>query len=207
MKDIIRGTSPVKRSERYTYRDYRGWPADERWELIHGTPYSMSPAPRRIHQAIVIQIAGQLDSFFAGKQCRPHIAPIDLFLDRNADPVTADNSAVDDLDSIDTIVQPDAFVVCDPQKLVDEGVRGAPDFVIEVLSPGTAMKDQTEKRKLYEEHRVAEYWIINPDTLELFVYILKDDGTYGLPTVADLRDGVESIRFKGLHIAVRPEDL
>ena len=201
MSEVVHGTSPVKRTERYTYGDYRLWPAEERWELIHGVAHNMSPAPRRVHQAILAKVYVQLDAYFSGKPCRPYIAPVDVFLPDEG------VGAVEPLDQVTTVVQPDAFVVCAPEKLVDEGVRGAPDFVIEVLSPGTAMKDQSEKRKLYEAHRVSEYWIINPDTFEVFVYTLKESGGYGLPTVADLRDRVPVTRFPDLSIQVRPEDL
>lgn len=211
MSEIIRGTSPMKRPDRYTYRDYRGWSDEERWELIDGTAYSMSPAPRRIHQLLLARVYVQLDAFFAGKPCRPHIAPVDVVLadsDDAGDDASPDKAADDDAaDDAPTVVQPDAFVVCDPVKLVDEGVRGAPDFIVEVLSPGTAMKDQSEKRKLYEAHRVDEYWIVNPDTFEVFVYTLKENGSYGLPVVADLREGVSARRFPGLTIVVRPADI
>ena len=104
------------------------------------------------------------------------------------------------------MVQPDAFVVCDKSKLIDEGVKGAPDFIIEILSPSTAMKDQTEKRRLYEEKGVREYWILNPETLELFIYTLKD-GRYGLPATADIREPVAVGIFEGLSLTVREEDL
>lgn len=192
----VAGTSPSKGERPFTYADYKSWPDGERWELIDGEAYAMSPAPRRVHQSMAIQFAGQLDAFFSGKPCRPYVAPVDVFL------LEADES----LDDAVQVVQPDAFVVCDRSKLVDEGVRGAPDFVIEVLSPHTAMKDQTQKRRLYEKHRVREYWIVNPETFELFIYTLKNDA-YGLPSVADLREPVPVSVFPGLALKVRPEDL
>lgn len=196
MSDVIHGTSPTKRPDRYTYRDYRGWPDDERWELIHGVAFAMSPAPRLRHQMVLLQIGAQLDAFFNGKPCRPVLSPVDVVL--------VDDESIDDAQ---TVVQPDAFVVCDPEKLVDEGVLGAPDFIIEVLSPNTAMKDQSEKRVLYEAHGVGEYWIVNPDTLEVFIYTLKSDRTYGLPAVADLRKSPTVSLFPDLSLTVRPEDL
>jgi Uma2 family endonuclease len=195
--DMVKGTSALKRPEGYTYADYKQWPEDERWELIYGEAWSMSPAPRRKHQGQVIQIAAQLDQFFSGKPCRPHIAPVDVFLLQEGE----------EAEAAKTVVQPDAFVVCDPGKLTDEGVIGAPDFIIEVLSPATAMKDQTEKRLLYEAQGVREYWIINPDTFELFIYTLKENRKYGLPEVADLREAVPVRIFEGLSLKVRPEDL
>ncbi|PKL08546.1 MAG: Uma2 family endonuclease [Spirochaetae bacterium HGW-Spirochaetae-7] len=193
---VVPGTSPRKGERPFTYGDYKSWPEGEHWELIHGEAYSMSPAPRRLHQNLVLQFAAELDSFFAGKPCRPHIAPVDVFLPEG-------DEAIDD---IEHVVQPDAFVVCDKSKLIDEGVLGAPDFVVEVLSPGTAMKDQTQKRMLYESHSVREYWIVNPDTLEVFIYLLKDS-KYGLPSVADLREATAVNIFPGLALRARPEDL
>jgi len=156
----------------------------------------MSPAPKRLHQTILGSIFTQLSNFFSGKACRPHIAPVDVFLPEPGQ---------DTLD-VKNVVQPDAFVVCDKEKLTDLGVVGAPDFVIEILSPSTAMKDQSEKRRLYEEKGVREYWILNPDTFELFIYSLKE-GKYGLPQVADIRTVVDVGIFEGLSLQVREEDL
>jgi Uma2 family endonuclease len=197
MADQVQGTSALKHPDHYTYRDYKNWPDDERWELIDGAAYDMSPAPRRLHQTILMQISSQLDTFFSGKPCWPHIAPVDVFL----------SDAEQGSDDAKNVVQPDAFVVCDKNKLNDQGVMGAPDFIIEILSPSTAMKDQTEKRKLYEAKGVREYWILNPDTFELFIYTLKEDGTYGLPSVADIRTPVRVNIFEGLALQVREEDL
>lgn len=190
------GTGALKRPDRYTYRDYRSWPEGERWELIDGHAWSMSPAPRRVHQGIIVKVSAQLDAHFAAGPCKSYVAPCDVFLPEDDEP----------LDEVRHVVQPDAFVVCDESSLIDEGVRGAPALVIEVLSPTTALKDQSEKRMLYEAHGVAEYWIINPDTFEVFRYRLTD-GRYPLPEVADLRLGITSSRFPNLTVRVRREDL
>lgn len=125
---IPSSTSPRKSERPFTYRDYRSWPEDERWELIDGVAYAMSPAPRLLHQSLLGGLFAQIYSFFDGKPCRP-IAPIDVFL-------PAGDEALGD---IEHVVQPDAFLVCDKSKLIDEGVLGAPDFIIEVLSPNTAI--------------------------------------------------------------------
>lgn len=195
-KHPVAGTSPLKQDDRFTYRDYKTWPEDERWELIDGVAYAMSPAPRRKHQTLLGSLYAQLAPFFTGKPCRPHIAPVDVFLPEGDEA----------LDEVEQVVQPDAFVVCDPGKLLEEGVRGAPDFVIEILSPTTAMKDQTEKRVLYEKHGVREFWIVNPNTFETFIY--RHNGTaYGLPSVADIRQPIPVAIFEGLTLRVRPEDL
>ncbi len=190
------GTGALKRPGRFTYRDYKTWPAEERWELIYGEAYAMSPAPQRVHQTLLAKVYVQIDAYFAGRPCRPHIAPVDVFLLKAGETV----------DNAEHVVQPDAFVVCDEQKLADNGVVGAPDLVIEVLSPTTAMKDQSEKRLLYEKYGVREYWIINPDTFELFAYTLQD-GRFPLPAVADLREGFTGVVFPHLTVRVRPEDL
>lgn len=195
-EEVLKGTSPLKHPDRYTYRDYRNWPEEERWELIDGAAWDMSPAPRRLHQTILMQLTSQLDSFFSGKPCRPHIAPVDVFFPEPGQ----------DTEDTKNVVQPDAFVVCDREKLSELGVVGAPDFILEILSPSTAMKDQTEKRRLYEEYGVREYWILNPDTFELFIYSLKE-GKYGLPRPADIRGAVEVGIFEGLSLQVRTEDL
>jgi Uma2 family endonuclease len=195
-EEVIKGTNPLTHPDRYTYRDYRNWPGEERWELIDGVAWDMSPAPKRRHQTILGSLYTQLSIFFSGKPCRPHIAPVDVFfIEPGQDTQDAKN-----------VVQPDAFVVCEKDKLTDIGVVGAPDFILEILSPSTAMKDQSEKRRLYEEHGVREYWILNPDTFELFIYTLKD-GTYGLPRVVDIRSAVEVGIFDGLSLQVREEDL
>jgi Uma2 family endonuclease len=195
-ENVVAGTSPLKSDRPFTYDDYKSWPDTERWELINGVAYAMSPAPRRLHQSLAIQFASQLDTFFAGKPCRPNIAPMDVFLPEGDEA----------LEEIEHIVQPDVFVVCDKTKLIDKGILGAPDFIIEVLSQSTAMKDQTEKRRLYEARGVREYWIVNPDTLEVFMYLLRGD-QYGLPSVADLRGPVPVAIFPGLELKARPEDL
>jgi len=192
----IPGTNPRKEKDRYSYKDYKTWGEEERWELIKGVPYAMSPSPQRRHQALVVQFISQLDTFFRGKPCRPLTVPVDVFFPEGEE----------DLDSIKTIVQPDILVVCDPSKLIEEGVRGAPDFIVEILSPATALKDQSEKKELYEKKGVREYWVVNPHTLETFVYLLQD-GSYGLPRAYSLRASVDVTIFPGLALRAREEEL
>ncbi len=193
------GTSAIDPNAHYTYRDYKTWPEDERWELINGKAvplYGMSPAPKLRHQTLLFKLASQLDAFFEGKPCHPFISPVDVFFPKTGEA----------LDENDQVVQPDLFVVCDQAKLFDEGIHGAPDFIIEILSPSTALRDQSDKRALYEEGGVREYWIVNPDTLEAFIYTLTE-GSYGLPRVADLREPTPSSIFQGLTLKARKADL
>lgn len=119
-------------AERFSYRDYLSWqdPA-ERWELIDGVAYDMSPAPLRIHQDILGELYAEIKKFLKDKPCRVYVAPFDVRLPRNAD---------DRDEQIDTVVQPDITVVCDPSKLDERGMKGAPDLVVEVFSLSTAKK-------------------------------------------------------------------
>jgi Uma2 family endonuclease len=192
----------LKADRRYTYRDYRGRPDDERWELIDGVAYGTSPAPRREHQGLVGAVYRALADHLAaaasgrGPGCKAYVSPIDVFF----------SAADEELDETSVVLQPDVVAVCDPAKLIPEGIQGAPDLVIEVISPGTAMRDQTEKRAIYEREGVREYWIANPMTLEVLVYTLID-GRYGLPVPASLPEGVPSRVFPGLVVVVRADDL
>jgi Uma2 family endonuclease len=146
---------------RYTVADYLNWPDDERWELIAGEVYNMSPAPTVKHQSIVGDFYNQLKQQLKGKSCVPYVAPLDVVLSDN------------------DVVQPDVLVVCDPAKITEENIQGAPDLVVEVLSPGTALKDMREKKALYERSGVREYVVIDP--LEEYVqrFCLQNDGHYG----------------------------
>lgn len=150
----------VKREKRYTYHDYLTWEDDERWELIDGVVYNMTPAPAFRHQRVAGNFYRILGNRLWGKPCVAGIAPTDIVL-----------SEYD-------VVQPDVFVVCDKSKITETMIKGAPDLVIEVLSPSTSLKDKREKRFLYEKYCVKEYIII--DVTEQYVerFVLKE-GLYG----------------------------
>ncbi len=163
---------PASESSHFTYADYCTWPDEERWELIDGEPYAMSPAPARVHQEVVVELVRQIGNHLQGSRCRVYVAPFDVRL--------PDHDEADE--AVATVVQPDIAVICDPDKLDDKGCRGAPDWIIEVLSPTTAAKDQIRKRELYERHGVREYWLVHPTDRVLFVYRLGTDG-YGKPQV------------------------
>ncbi len=160
----------------HCYSDYLTWPDDVRYELIDGVAYLMAPAPDLAHQDVAGEIFRQTANALTGKTCRPFIAPVDVCLPKHDE---AD-------DKIDTVVQPDVLVVCDSSKLDRRGVRGAPDWIVEVLSPSTASHDQIRKRQLYERHGVREYWLVHPIDRVLTVYRLQD-GEYGKPELYELR--------------------
>lgn len=156
----------------FTYADYRAWPDDERWELIDGEAYAMA-APGLAHQTVVGELFRQIANHLVDKPCRPFVAPFDVRLPRG-------NEADDD---VTTVVQPDITVVCDPAKLDERGCRGAPDWVIEVLSPSTAAKDQIQKLAAYERAGVCEVWLVHPTDHVISVYTLSADGGYGKPAI------------------------
>ncbi|ANX03835.1 Uma2 family endonuclease [Immundisolibacter cernigliae] len=166
---------PKRDEERHTYGEYRRWPEATRYELIDGIAYAMAPAASRRHQEVLLELARQVANALAGQPCRAFIAPFDVRLPR------ADEAD----DAVDTVVQPDLSVVCDPGKLDERGCRGAPDWVVEVLSPATAGHDHIVKRAVYERAGVREYWLVHPVDRIVTVYRL-DAGRFGVPEVREL---------------------
>ena len=154
---------PVKKPGEYTIEDYYAWPEEERIELIDGVIYDMS-APTKAHQLLAGEAYRQIANFIVdrGGKCRPYIAPVDVRLDR-------DNK---------TMVQPDVIIVCDPSKEEDDRViYGAPEFVMEVLSPATRLKDLSKKLVKYKTAGVLEYWIVDPYEEMIFVYLFGKERT------------------------------
>ena len=182
---------PVLKHDHFTYADYRRWPEDERWELIDGQAYAMSPAPTRGHQAMVVELVRQIANALLDKPCELYVAPFDVRLPKTGE---AD-------DQVDTVVQPDIAVVCDERKLDDAGCRGAPDWIVEVISPRTAARDHGEKRDAYERAGVPEYWLVHPTDLTLMIYRLAPNGTYGRPEVLPLTGVTAVAAIPGLGIA------
>ena len=180
----------LRKEKHYTYADYLTWPDDARYELIDGEAFLMAPAPLIEHQEVAGDVYHQLRNQLDGKPCRPYIAPVDVRLPR-ADEADA---------AIDTVVQPDVLVVCDPAKIDRRGVRGAPDWLLEVLSPSTAAHDQIAKRRTYERAGVREYWLVHPGDRTLTVYVL-DNGQYGRPEIYELKDATPIGVLPGVSIA------
>lgn len=183
-------SQPAPRIDVFTYGDYRHWPDEERWELIDGQAYAMSPAPTRLHQEFVVELARQIGNALQHHPCRVYVAPFDVRLPRRNE---AD-------DQVDTVVQPDVAVICDPRKLDDKGCRGAPDWIIEILSPASATHDQIRKRALYERHGVREYWLLHPVDRVLTIYRLGEDGAYGAPDIRALDEPTPVVAIPGLEI-------
>ncbi len=136
----------------YNYAEYLKWTFEERVELIKGKIFKMSPAPNLSHARISRAIFGSLYNHLKGNKCEAFAAPFDVrFPNKN----TADKEVF-------TVLQPDVVVVCDPSKLDEKGCIGAPDLVVEVLSPGNSLKEQKFKFEIYQESGVKEYWVVDP---------------------------------------------
>lgn len=179
-----------KPEERFTYGQYCEWDDGERWELIDGEAYNMSPAPGMRHQRISFEINGVFWNYLKDKPCRAFAAPFDVRL--------PDFENQDNYD-VPTVVQPDLVVICDEKKLDDRGCRGAPDLV-EILSPSTSRKDLKVKFDLYERHGVREYWIIHSAEESLMVFALGEDGRYGRPQNYGREDKAVSSVLEGLEV-------
>ncbi len=183
-----------KRNQRYTYADYLSWKDDERWELIDGIAFNMTPAPSREHQEILVEFVFVIRAYLENRKCRVFPAPFDVRLPRGGKKGD---------DDIDTVVQPDISVVCDPSKLDTRGCVGAPDLVIEILSPYTADRDMRDKFFLYERSGVREYWIVDPGNLSVHAHRLDESGKYAPVKVYFREDAIESTALPGLSIDLK----
>lgn len=164
--------TPLPKERRYSYADLLAWDDDTRYELYDGQPRALA-SPSDVHQRICMEISRQLANYLVGKRCKVFPAPFDvrLFEEKGDRP-----------EDVDTVLQPDLLVVCDQNKVDRHGVHGAPDLVVEVLSPGTAQYDRLIKFNLYRRAGVREYWIVDPDTKMVQVFRLED-GLYNAPDV------------------------
>ena len=163
--EIIKEPAAQYEAPHYTYADYLKFPYDEMVEIIKGKIFKMSPAPSSKHQVVSRNLCGLLFNHLRGKKCQFYNAPYDVIL-----PVKGK-----DFMQSDRIVQPDILVVCDPSKIREKGCFGAPDWIIEILSPHTTKKDIQDKFDLYEESGVQEYWIIEPKNNTVEVFVLEND--------------------------------
>jgi Uma2 family endonuclease len=156
--------SDLDLTKTYTYADYLKWTFDERLELIKGKIFKMSPAPGSSHQRLTLRLARKIGDYLDGKICEAFIAPFDVRLPR----LSANDR------EIITVLQPDICVICDEKKVDDKGCVGAPDIVVEILSPGNNKKELQNKYEVYEEAGVLEYWIIHPVEKTFFKYTLSN---------------------------------
>lgn len=153
---------PMKK-EHYTFADCLTWDEDARIELVEGEAVMMAP-PSRIHQEILTELTRQLANFLEGKSCKVYPAPFAVRL------FEQDGDSPDD---VNTMVEPDISVVCDKNKLDKRGCKGAPDMIVEILSPSTRRHDRLVKLDLYQRAGVREYWIVSPDEKTVQVLLLE----------------------------------
>jgi Uma2 family endonuclease len=180
----------------FTYADYLTWNFKERIELIRGKIFKMSPAPTFKHQQIAGNIFVAMYVFLKNKDCKAFIAPIDVRL--KGKPFRKKKLRDDE---ITTVVQPDIIVVCDEEKLKDDrSVDGAPELVVEILSPGNTKTETKYKFDLYEENGVEEYWVVYPEFKQIHVFLLNEKEEYGKPVIYEAGENIKSVVLKGLRI-------
>jgi len=183
---------PLSKVDRkYTYADYLKFPDDERWEIIDGIPY-MQSSPTWQHQGITRELLLQFGGYLSDKQCQVFTAPFDLRL--------PEIEEKDDEDGVTQVYQPDLLVVCDKSRLKGTGYYGVPSLVIEILSPSSVRNDRLLKFNIYEKVGVKEYWIVEPDTKLVNVFILQDNNRYGRTELYTELDNVTVSIFPDLVI-------
>lgn len=194
MGTIITNIKQLDLKGSYTYADYLLWHFKERVELIKGKIFKMSPAPNSFHQDISWDLTREIDKAFRKTTCKMYAAPFDVRL-INYQESTADNQII-------TVVQPDLCVICDRTKIDEKGCIGAPDLIIEILSPGNSKKEMNIKFDLYEENKVKEYWMVHPSEKTITIFVLQNDKYIGIkPLIEDSK--LQSPTFPNLKFAVK----
>ena len=176
---------------RYSWAEYLRWPEDERYELVEGVPYAMSPAPGRRHQEISGEMFRQVANQLAATPCRVFHAPFDVKL------------SADEADDAPTVLQPDITVTCDRSKLTDQGVTGAPDLVVEIVSPDSGLADRRRKFDLYQAYGVSEYWIVDQGESLVEVYLLDSGGSYLRSGVYGRDDRIRATAVPDLEVELK----
>ena len=181
----------------FTYADYLTWNFKERIELIRGSIFKMSRAPLVTHQVICSNIFSYFVRKFPNGPCKILFSTIDVKLKGKSFRKIKRRD-----DEITTVVQPDIIVVCDPSKLEDPRcIDGAPEMIIEILSPGNTKTETKHKLNLYEENGVLEYWMVHPGYKNVEVFLLEND-KYSKPTFYEIGDEIPCVVLKELHIPV-----
>jgi len=180
----------LKQQQEFTYGDYLTWPDDERWQIIDGIAYDMSPALSLDHQYILVELSRQIATYLMDKSCRIFTSPVDVIFFK----------ADEDIKDAKDVIQPDIIIVCDHKKIKNHKVcAGAPDLIIEILSPSTGKLDLKDKFKLYEREGVKEYWIVDPVHKTVHVYILKNN-KYIRPEIYTEDDKIKVGLFPDLQV-------
>jgi len=168
--------------KKFSYQDYKNWPDDQRWEIINGEAYNMSPAPKVKHQRIAKDTIKAIDKSLnkKGSLCESFIAPTDVVFDDF------------------NVVQPDIFIVCDKNKITEDNIQGAPGLIIEIASKSSVYKDTKIKKELYEKFCVKEYIIVFPD-LEIVQRYVLENNRYNAPGIFNWD---ETLKLKAFDIEI-----
>ena len=178
---VITSLSQLDPEGTYSYADYLKWQFQERVELFRGKIVKMSPAPSIRHQAVSSMMQGYFFNHFLHKDCQLFSAPFDVRLYNRKKSIEVDQDVF-------TVVQPDLCVVCDSVKLEDgQSCNGAPDLVVEILSPGNTKNEMKDKFEIYEEAAVREYWLVHPLDESVQIYVLNEAERYiGMPPATEV---------------------
>lgn len=172
-----------KNRQMFSWNDYKKWPEDERWQIIDGQAYCMTAAPNIKHQKVTGNLYASIREKLKGKPCTTFIAPTDVVFDDY------------------NIVQPDVLVVCDKSRITDANIQGAPDLVIEVISPSNSFMDKKQKLELYERFAVPEYLLVDPvgDLVERYFLV---DGKYGRAEIFPWHGELQLLSLPGMQISL-----
>ena len=177
---------------KYTYEDLQNFEDEKRYELINGELYLMS-SPTTLHQKIIGEIHGQLYNYLKGKKCQSFVSPLDVCLSGVRNPKKEYN-----------VVQPDILVVCYENKITNNmGIQGAPDLIIEVLSPTSKKHDTFVKYNLYQYYGVKEYWIIDGEVGVIYQYIINEKNIYTLPKTYEITENIKVNILKDCTISLK----
>jgi Uma2 family endonuclease len=176
--------------KKYTVKDIAEW--EGRWELIEGVPY-FAASSSRFHQTVSRRLLAALENYLSGKRCEVFHAPFDVYMSENID---------EDYDNHKNAVQPDLFLICDSKKIHERGVKGAPDWIAEIISPATAKLDRLRKFNLYEKHGVSEYWLISPYEQTVEVFVLGKNKRYAREEVYSLEEKIILQDFEDFTLEV-----
>lgn len=185
---------PVE-DQRYSYADYMEFP-EGRWEIIDGEAFAMSPAPTTNHQRVVTSLFLILAQYFDDKPCEILPSPVDVRFPQSEGGPTEDERTF-------TVVQPDLVVVCDPDRIDERGIKGAPTLVIEVLSESTGGRDLTVKLDLYDREGVLEFWAVHPTHGWMHVFKRPAlSSPFSPPLVVARPDSYTTALFPGLEVSM-----
>lgn len=193
--DKIVSLSQLDLNGTYTYADYLTWQFEQTVEIIKGKILLMA-APSRRHQQISRQLNGLFFKYFEKNPCEFYAAPFDvrLYDKRKSDKANKE---------VYTVIQPDVCIICDAEKLDDKGCIGAPDLIVEILSPGNSQKEMRTKKLLYEENAVREYWIVDPEHENVFQFLLTEEGVYSPATIYVYDEQLNCAIFPDLKLDLR----